>query len=658
MAWNNIMTLSAAPALYHVEPELSQAFLCARGPATQDIREVIVDTFYAPEIELVGIFATIVNRGTEIPEGCMLVFNAQTGAKVIEKDMDALTAKDMVDHWDKVEQAIKKEIKSFQDLDTFEPVDRHTVPNVLSSKWVLRWKLIDGQRAVKARLTVRGFQDTAKASLDTYAGTATRWGQRIIVAIAAQQRWKIQTADVTAAFLQGLTFKELAVLNGEEERRVAFVPPAGYEKYFSALPGMGHLDFNRHILLMRKPIYGLCDAPRAWRKRLDQLLKQTGGASLFTDQALYVWKNAAGNMTAVASTHVDDLKLAGEPPTIKIILEALATKFGTLKVQVDSFDHCGVRHIQHANGDITLDQEAYAKQLRLVDMSKINVTDENQKLDDETTRTFQSLLGGLSWLTQTRMDIAIYVQALQRASKNPKIGHLLKLNKVTKWVQRKKACLRYARLEGPVKLVIISDSAFRKEDESGLAMRGAVIALAEQRQGHPGGQVQVLEFYSRRQRRVTRSTFGAELHGLADSTEIAKLICFALSEILLPVTIKPADLVRREETGGLALDMEAVIDCKSVFDALANPDTQTPSESSLIMILCQLKELLTVGTLRKLWWVDTVDMAADGLNKGAVGRNGLLSLGITGLWTLTKECVCFMESRRQGIPDKTDLDRL
>ena len=162
----------------------------------------------------------------------------------------------------------------------------------------------------------------------------------------------------------------------------------------------------------------------------------------------------------------------------------------------------------------------------------------------------------------------------------------------------------------------------------------------------------MLEYYSRRQRRVTRSTFGAELHGLADGTELAKLIGYAISELLLPHQVSPADLVRREESGTLALQMEAVIDCKSVFDALANPDTQTPSESSLIMILCQLKELLTTGTLHALWWVDTVDMAADGLNKGMIGRGVLLNLGLKGLWTVTQPCVKFVEPRHTAIPSR------
>ena len=145
----------------------------------------------------------------------------------------------------------------------------------------------------------------------------------------------------------------------------------------------------------------------------------------------------------------------------------------------------------------------------------------------------------------------------------------------------------------------------------------------------------MIEFYSRKQRRITRSTFAAELHGLADAVEFSKLVAFAVHECLVP-NVTPRELVTAEETGTLKLSIEAVIDAMSVFDALVVPETRMPSESSLIMVLLQIKELLRTHTLKRLWWVDTVDMVADGLNKGSVNRQALMLLGQTGVWTLTK----------------------
>ena len=174
---------------------------------------------------------------------------------------------------------------------------------------------------------------------------------------------------------------------------------------------------------------------------------------------------------------------------------------------------------------------------------------------------------------------------------------------------------------GSLRILIVSDSAFRKEDSSGLAMRGAVLCIAEAAVSStcPGGKVHIIEYYSRRQRRITRSTFAAELHGLADSLEIGKIIAMACTEISTP-NLTASKLSQLEESGKLSMPIEAVIDAKSVFDSLTVTDIKVPSEASLIMILLSVKESLLSHTLKALWWVDTVDMLADGLNKGAVSR--------------------------------------
>ena len=200
------------------------------------------------------------------------------------------------------------------------------------------------------------------------------------------------------------------------------------------------------------------------------------------------------------------------------------------------------------------------------------------------------------------------------------------------------------QVDGTFQGLIISDSAFRKEDSTGLAMRGAVLALAEMSSSpaSPGGKIHIIDFYSRRQRRITRSTFAAELHALADSLEIGKIIAMAFTEIATP-NLSPAKLSHLEESGKLSVPIEAVVDAKSVFDSLTVTDIKVPSEASLIMILLSVKESLLCHTLRTLWWVDTVDMLSDGLNKGAIARTALLLASQNGTWTVTKPAVSFSE---------------
>ena len=286
---------------------------------------------------------------------------------------------------------------------------------------------------------------------------------------------------------------------------------------------------------------------------------------------------------------------------------------------------------------VTIDQDDYAAQLNPVDTLPVNMESEHllkQLLPESFKAQFLSLLGGLSWLLQTRLDAAVYVQALQRNAQTPRYEHLVRLNKVCKWVRRTKASIFFQKLTPPCKILVVSDAAFRKEDKSGLAMRGALIALCEQRPNSPGGKWQILEYYSRKQRRVTRSTFAAELHAVADALELGRMIGYAMTELLLESPPDAAEILRREETGRLSMPLEATVDCRSVWDALKLPEVRVPSEITLVMVLHQLKEHLQTGTIGALWWVDTRDCVVDGLTKGAIGRRALLLAASAGEWLL------------------------
>ena len=163
-----------------------------------------------------------------------------------------------------------------------------------------------------------------------------------------------------------------------------------------------------------------------------------------------------------------------------------------------------------------------------------------------------------------------------------------------------------------------------------------------------------MEWYARKQRRVTRSTFSAELNAASDAYEFAKLIAMTLAECIRPYpSIK--SLVALEETGDFPIPIHLIVDARSVFDALKASEIKAPSEISLIMFLCQLKEALLCHSLSKLWWCDTHDMIADGLNKGAVSRQALLDLVNSGSWNLNKPAIGHTESRYIPIASQQSL---
>eukprot|EP00973_Karenia_brevis_P055080 7657795-Karenia_brevis.AAC.1 len=81
----------------------------------------------------------------------------------------------------------------------------------MDSRWVLKWKLVDGKRIIKAkaRLAACGFKDAQAQDVKTFAGTASRWGRRIVNAVAAQRAWTLFNADISQAFLRGMSFEQI-----------------------------------------------------------------------------------------------------------------------------------------------------------------------------------------------------------------------------------------------------------------------------------------------------------------------------------------------------------------------------------------------------------------------------------------------------------------
>ena len=304
------------------------------------------------------------------------------------------------------------------------------------------------------------------------------------------------------------------------------------------------------------------------------VLKEGGGKPLHTDQSLYSWHNSSGSLILLLSTHVDDLKGCGEEAEVTKVLALLTKHFGKLKTDRLKFEHCGVWHEQDlAAKTVYMHQAHYSAQLKLMDVVGLDPTKPEVVLNEKQASEYMSLLGALGWLSQARLDLSIYICALQRAAKAPRAEHAFRLNKVCKWARRKKCGLLYRKVKTPIRVVTVSDAAFRKEDAQGLAIRGAV-TVSSQDSDTPGGDFMVVEFYARKQKRVTRSTFSAELNALSDAHEFGRLITLTLSELTRPLPSARA-LILLDEQGRLPIPHECVVDAKNVFDSLCARDPRT-----------------------------------------------------------------------------------
>ena len=116
-----------------------------------------------------------------------------------------------------------KELQTWEKLKRFSRRPRQGARNIIDVRWVIKYKWetpakdatageshraeAKPERNIRARLTVRGFKDSDKADIDRYAGTSSKCSQKLLVSEAVRNQWPVFTADISKAFLQGVTYE-------------------------------------------------------------------------------------------------------------------------------------------------------------------------------------------------------------------------------------------------------------------------------------------------------------------------------------------------------------------------------------------------------------------------------------------------------------------
>ena len=249
---------------------------------------------------------------------------------------------------------------------------------------------------------------------ENYSPTTSRWGQRLLTILAVQFNWRVASADVSEAFLRGLTFNELHETGHDKVlREVQLILPPGSLELIRTLPGLSDFDSNTEVLHLLKPGFGLKDAPRLWNLALQKVLKKLGLVATQADPQFFI-KHEGGQLVLAMTTHVDDLKITGKPSEMAEVIKGLEEAFDTLKLDYDNFEHLGLRHTLNEDMSRSISQNHYVAELKPIPDAAVRLMNPEQVVDDTVRAQFQSLLGGVAWVAQTRPDAAVFISALQR----------------------------------------------------------------------------------------------------------------------------------------------------------------------------------------------------------------------------------------------------
>jgi Reverse transcriptase (RNA-dependent DNA polymerase) len=197
------------------------------------------------------------------------------------------------------------------------------------------------------------------------------------------------------------------------------------------------------VLKLKKELYMLKQAPRAWNTRIDAYFKEHEFVQCLYEHALYL-KVQKDDILFVA-LYVDDLIFTGnnrdmiEKFKLEIIKEFEMTDLGLMSYFLGL-------EVRQENSGIFVSQEAYAKEIlkkfKMVECNPVNTPvesgtklsryDEGKAVD---ATLYRSLVGSLRYLMCTRPDIAYGVGLVSRYMEELKMTQWKAIKRILRYVK-------------------------------------------------------------------------------------------------------------------------------------------------------------------------------------------------------------------------------
>ena len=471
-----------------------------------------------------------------------------------------------------------KEIENLITNGVYEEIP-YTNQKTISSTWVTTRKYIKGKKKIKTRLVARGFEEDS-SDIRKDSPTCARESLRLVFVTAALMCWRLESIDVTAAFLQG----------GTLEREVYLRPPPD-------------VCASGKIWRLRKCIYGLNDAPRYWYRKVKEVLLKLGAVVSSYDNALYLWYDNEKLMGMLVS-HVDDFAFCGNNKFHNTVIKELKNTFNISTHESGTFKYLGMNVNQDRNG-VVIHQDNYIPSLTPISIPKERYSKRNEELTVEEKSELKRLSGKMLWVSsQSRLDMSYETCMMSNTGKKPTMNKIHEANKALIKLKSKKVKVRFPMLGRPENLKVIAYSdASHNSLPDGSSQGGYVVFLKGE-----NGKVAPIRWQSKKLSRVTKSPLASETLALGEAADAGFLIACMVQEIFglssLPV-------------------VECVTDNASLIETLKTSKLTT--DTRLRVDIARLRQMISEGEIYASW-VDGRNQLADAFTKRGASTAKLLDV--------------------------------
>jgi hypothetical protein len=380
---------------------------------------------------------------------------------------------------------------------TWSLVDRPPGARVITGKWVFKHKLrSDGTlERYKARWVVRGFNQRPGIDFgETFTPVVKPATIRSVLAVVASKQWPAHQLDVSNAFL-----------HGDLKERVYCQQPTGFAD--SARPTA--------VCELRRSLYGLRQAPRAWFTRFAQFVQTIGFQQARSDSSLFIFSSPAG--MAYLLLYVDDMILsASSTALLQQIIARLKSEFAVKDMGALSY-FLGI-DVHRSSDGFFLSQSSYVHDLLeragMANCKPVATpcdTKAKASTQDGTPVTdpsfYRSMAGALQYLTLTRPDIALAVQQVCLHMHAPTEVHAGMLKRILRYIKGTPSLGVHLRASPSTTLTAYSDADWAGCPDTRRSTSGFCVFLGDS----------LVSWSAKRQTTVSRSSAEAEYRGVANA---------------------------------------------------------------------------------------------------------------------------------------------